>query len=280
MLQRLAIVGSLAILLSACASPPRIALTPDVRQQISDVRAQAVVWQDELIVRAEAPGVSAALGGGLLGAMIDSNIIEGRQNAVQGAIDPFYASIDDLDFRQQMWTAMDPAFQSDFGFKFSQVDKGALIRQGKELNATVEALKPNQGYLYVKTEYTLTPDYSRLNIHTWALMWKGGNTTPVYQNTLFYQSAAVGPGGVASVPVWAADHGQKYRAAVAEGIAQTVQMLKLDLAANAADKEGRSVVVKQYTGAASVDISGPLMSEQNGRVIARHANGTVYSLVN
>src|SRR4051812_45088997 len=133
MLRKLTIAGSLAILLSACASPPRIALTPDVRQQISDVKAQAVVWQDELIVRAEAPGVSAALGGGLLGAMIDSHIIEGRQNAVQGAIDPFYASIDDLDFRQQMWTAMDPAFQSGLGFKFSQFDKGALVRQGKEL---------------------------------------------------------------------------------------------------------------------------------------------------
>ncbi len=279
MQDRVYAVGALALLLSACVAPTRVMLAPEVKQQLTEVRAQSVVWQDEIIVKAEAPNVSAALGGGLLGAMIDSSISEGRQNTVQGLIDPFYAAVDDVDFRPQLWNALDTAFKGDFAVKISGFSKTvAMPEHGAKAPA---GLASGQGYLQVRTEYTFTPDFARLNILTWATLWKGGAEAPVYANTLFYQSAAVGSGNAASIQQWAADHGAQYRRALAEGAAETVAMLKLDLAANAAETaQAKTVVAKKIDGPVILNVSGPLLSEQKGRVIARHSDGHVYSLAN
>lgn len=271
------VAGGVVLLLSACAGPTRVALTPEVRQQLTDLSAKSVVWQDEVVVQAANPGVAAAMGGGLLGALIDSSISEGRQNTVQTAINPFYASVDDVDFRKDFWSALDTSFKGDYALKLNGFTKTAL-RSGRNPAAD---LPKGKSVLLVNTEYTLSPDYTRLNMVTWATVWQSGADKPVYLNQFTYQSSSTGVGEVESIRQWSANKGERYRTVIAEGIAETVAMLKLDLAAGATDSpQARSVVLKKIDGPATLNVTGPVLSERGGRVIARHTDGHVYSLAN
>ncbi|NHZ90925.1 hypothetical protein F2P45_18135 [Massilia sp. CCM 8733] len=76
--------------------PTRVALDPAAKE----------LTQDEIIVRAEAFGAGAALGGGLIGAFIGSKVAESRQNTIHGTLAPFYASVDDYDFRSHYVQAL------------------------------------------------------------------------------------------------------------------------------------------------------------------------------
>jgi hypothetical protein len=271
------VAGGVVLLLSACAGPTRVALTPEVRQQLTDVSAKSIVWQDEVVVQAANPGATAALGGGLIGALIDSSVSEGRQNTIQAMINPFYAAVDDVDFRKDLWSALDTSFKGDYALKLNGFTKTAL-RSNKNPAAD---LPKGRSVLLVNTEYTLTPDYSRLNMTTWATVWQSGVDKPVYLNQFIYQSSATGAGNTESIKQWSANKGERYRNVIAEGIAETVAMLKLDLASGATDSaQAKSVVLKKVDGAATLNVTGPVLSEQSGRVIARHSDGHVYSLAN
>ena len=271
------VAGGVVLLLSACAGPTRVALTPEVRQQLTDVSAKSIVWQDEVVVQAANPGVTAAMGGGLIGALIDSSISEGRQNAVHALVNPFYASVDDVDVRKDLWAALDSSFKGDYALKLNGFTKTAL-RSNKNPAAD---LPKGKSVLLVNTEYTLTPDYTRLNMTTWATVWQSGVDKPVYLNQFIYQSSATGAGNAESIKQWSANKGERYRTVIAEGIAETIAMLKLDLASGATDPaQAKSVVLKKVDGAATLNVTGSVLSEQTGRVIARHTDGHVYSLAN
>ena len=87
MLTRTITAGALALVLGACASPTRVAFDPALRQKLVEVQVLDVLPQDEVIVRAPAAGASLALGGGLIGAVIDSKIGESRQNELRATLE-------------------------------------------------------------------------------------------------------------------------------------------------------------------------------------------------
>jgi len=100
---RLRLVATLAtaLLLSACAVPMRTTLTPEQRGKITELSAHVVVVQDEVIAAVEASNVSGVIGGGLIGVIIDSKVTNSRVNESQQALGPFYAAIEDVDYRQE-----------------------------------------------------------------------------------------------------------------------------------------------------------------------------------
>jgi hypothetical protein len=102
-MSRLRLVATLAtvLLLSACAIPMRATLTPEQRGKISELNAHVVVVQDEVIAAVEASNVSGALGGGLIGAIIDSNVTSSRVKESQQALGSFYVAIEDVDYRRE-----------------------------------------------------------------------------------------------------------------------------------------------------------------------------------
>lgn len=259
--------AALALLLTACGSiPARIALEPATKQNLKEVKVLSVLGQDEVIVRAEAFGASAALGGGLIGAVIDSKVAESRQNTLQDLMAPFYQSVDDYDFRTRFEQALAAALKENTPVKFAPLERSALIPMQRDITSHVAALPAGSGQMYVFTTYNFTGDFGRLDVKTYVEMKMPGVDVPVFKNTYTYQSRQSGAVHADSIKAWSNNTGASYRATMDEAVSELVKMLQLDLAASAAepkaaDKFNVSVLASSATRKITRDAIGNLLSE-------------------
>ncbi|PWF49104.1 hypothetical protein [Massilia glaciei] len=280
MLSRIIVACALALSFSACTTAPtRIALDSAAKQELLEVTTWNQLPQDEMIVRAEASGVGAATGGGLIGAIIDSKVGESRQNKMQADIAPFYAAVDDFDFRTLYTQALTAALASGTPVKFGAVETPTVLPTPAESEARIKALAAGTGIMVLQTAYTFSPDFKHLQVTTHAAISRAKSEQKAFLNSYVYVSAATGAGGVESIKAWADANGAQYRAASNEAVQQIMQMLKLDLMANATDpadlpKAAAPVVPGVYLGAGPL----PVLASQNGRVILRSLSGNLVSV--
>jgi len=265
--------------------PQYVPLERGVEQQISTTTAHMAIRQDEIIITAQSPNVSGAVGGGLIAAMIDSQIAANRQVSMQSAVEPLYDSIDDLDFRTAYWDALEPQLRQSFKLKFAKVRKSPRVLSRNELNEIRLALKPDEAFMYVGTSYTFTQDFSSLIVMTGIDVWRGGNETPVYSNIMEYNSSLVGPGGTPSIQKWSENSGKLYRDKISEGIAESVKMVRLDMEkprypSNEGDKAGRAKASgkKHLSATQSIDVSGEPLDANPERLVLRNEPGRLISL--
>lgn len=273
---RLLFAGLLALSLVACGTPQRVALDATTKQTIQQINVSNIVGQDEIIVRAEAYGASAALGGGLIGALIDSKVAESRQNTIQGTLNPFYASVDDFDFRGELQNALTTALQQGSPIKVTAVEMAYLSKPDVTAARRV-ALGASGGLLELGTAYTFSPDFKRFMASTRASMQLPGKEQPVYLNTFFYESPAVGSGGASSLQEWAANQGAQYRTSARDAIAQLIAMLKLDLMSGATDPASAAKASVTLAAPPNMVITGAVLETSVDRTIVRAANGNLYS---
>lgn len=272
--------SALALLLSACGSmPSRIALDPTTKHKIKEVNIINVLSQDEVIVRAESFGATMALGGGLIGAIIDSKVAEGRQNTIQETIAPFYAAVDSYDFRTHFERSLGNSLLNNAAIKFSQIESTGLIPLLQDMSARTNKLKADSGQMYIRTSYTFTSDFTRINVDTYVELRVPGSETPVFKNNFFYQSKTAGTGGADSIKIWSDKMGETYRATMNEATEEITKMLQLDLAASATDPQPlQPIVIAKIDGATKNNISGNLLASSADRKILRNNQGNVYSL--
>ncbi|MFZ6760826.1 hypothetical protein ACO0K9_26765 [Undibacterium sp. Ji50W] len=278
---RVITAGALALMLTACGSmPTRIALEPATKQNLVEVKVLSVLPQDEVIVRAETFGASAALGGGLIGAMIDSKVAEGRQNTMQDVLAPFYQSVDDYDFRTGFERNLGAALANGATLKFAPLERTAMPMLPKDLVARVAAVKVGNGHLTIVTKYAFTSDFSRLNVTAYAEMKMPGLEKPIYLNTFVYQSKATGTGGADSIKSWSDNKGTTYRATMDEASRELIAMLQIDLAANATDPlDAAKATLEKVDGTIKLPVSGVVLATNGERKILRNTAGNIYSLV-
>ncbi len=277
---RVCIAGALTLLLSACGTMnARIALEPTVKQKINEVKVLSILPQDEVIVRAESFGASAALGGGLIAALIDSKVAEGRQATLQETLSPFYRAVDNFDFRSLYQPELAEALANNKTMKFAPLEHTTLIPLTKDAATRVAALKPGAGLLDIYTRYNFTSDFSRLNVTAYVEMRTPDSSTPVFKNILYYQSNSTGAGGTDSIKAWSDNMGYQYRATLAEATKSIIQMLELDLADGKADKpNAEKVTLEKVEGPAKIKVAGSLLAQSGGRKVLRDAQGNIYSL--
>lgn len=280
MLTRIITAGSLALLLTACGSmPTRVALEPATTQKLKEVKVLSILPQDEVIVRAESFGATAALGGGLIGALIDSKVAEGRQNTLQEVMAPFYQAVDDYDFRTRFERTLATTLEGSTRVKFSPLERTTLIPLPKDVTARIATLQAGNAQMLVRTVYAFTTDFTRLNVNSHVEIKLPGAETPAFLNTYFYQSKATGGGGADSIKNWSSSKGEAYRTTLDEAAQEMGRMLQLDLAASAADpQDAAKASVEKVDGSAKQTITGAVLASSAGRKIIRNATGNVYSL--
>lgn len=280
MLKQSITAGAAVLILSACASAPsRVALEPATKQTITDVEVLSMLTQDEVIVRAPANGASLALGGGLLGAMIDSKVAESRQNALQATMKPFYSATDDINFAKQFEQALSTTLSNGMPVKMGQVKHTGLMMLARDAQTRAQTLPAGKGHMLIRTSYAFTPDFSRLDVNSWVEIRVPANDQPVFVNTFFYQSKPQGAGGDASIKVWSADKGAAYRATLEEATREITNMLALDLAASATDPaDVPKAKLDMVEGAGRKPIEGNVLATNAGRQIIRNTAGNLYSL--
>jgi hypothetical protein len=271
--------------LAGCiALPQYVPLEPRNASAIRDMRLVSVIHQDEIYLSAASPGVTAAAGGGLIAAVIESQIAKSRQDEIQAIVNPFYASIDDVDFRKAFWPAVLAEFQKLHGAKIVETRTTAAVVAMMERSKMSTTLATGKGLLYLQTRYSFTPDFAAVEIVTSADLWVGGQQDLAYSQVFTYQSADIGRTGRDAIALWGRDGGKQYRAALEEGIAETARMIRLEAAhprIKGLDQKlpgsDRSIDVRK-AGVRGPAVTGPLLAQQPGRVVARNTDGRLFSL--
>lgn len=242
----------------------------------SVVRVKNTVWQDELVIRAPGLGATGAAGGGLLVALIDSKVNEGRQSELQDRFAAFYAPVDDYDFRGQLATMIEQTLTTRTPLKFDKFEHSARLTSESDVLKELEALTNDQAFMSISSSYTLTPDFKRLNIAIGIDLIRGGSAAPIHSNVYIYQSDSVDP-GVDPIQAWSENGGKLYRETMNKGLVELGNMISTDLSSSASPQAVAAFDFTYYT-VEPQQMKGSLIAEQSSRITVRGENGQMYSV--
>ncbi|MEO8806276.1 MAG: hypothetical protein ABI433_09345 [Burkholderiaceae bacterium] len=280
---RLIATLSIALLLGACAAPMRSSLTPEQRGKISVLTAHVVVVQDEVLAAVQASNVSAATGGGLIGAIIDSKVTNSRVNESQQALGPFYASIEDVDYRKEFKASIERGL-SGYPIKVGKFATTPRALSNDKLLQLRNDLQPGQALLVVVPRYTLSMDFRSFDSESVVTIWlkpdASASNLPSQRGVLRYQSVPVGPGGKGSLALWGAQNAAAFRDVMRESIAETVQMVMLDIDV-ASTTVAQPKDLKSFAfnvGSSMGQVQGQVLKTGNGRAILLGTDQKLYSL--
>jgi len=273
-------------IVSGCANMRTyVPLDSNIQQQNLNVSVRSVITQDEIIVTAENPGVAAAAGGGLIAAVIDSAVASERQLKIQNTIEPFYGSIDDVDFRVIYKDMLDKTLLEIPALKVTEVVVTPQILTIDDRNALIVAMPLTQGLMHISTRYSFSNDYSTLRLVSLVDIWQGGNTEkPAYSNNFYYISNPVPTAGENTINTWGLNNGERYRAAINEAAIEIASMLRIDLnntsqadSASTEKSDLRPGEPQLFFGL-PVKTSGKLLRNESNRAIVRNDDGRLISL--
>jgi hypothetical protein len=255
----------------------RVTMSPQDRAAIKELDAKVIVVQDEVLVDV-VPSTGGA-GMGLIGAIVDSSITSNRVKTTQNAMGPFYAAIEDIDFRQAFFEAVKPGL-SDYPLKVSALTATPIGLSDAQLLKWREGLGAGQRLLIIVPRYVLSSDFRNLDVQTVVTMWqKEGENKPINRGLLRYQSALLGAGGEESMNAWSANGAAAFRTAVKEAVAETIVLVRADI--DAVDQASKSATLREFllrAAANDVPIKGRVLSENANRVIVLGADEKLYSL--
>lgn len=230
------IAGTLAMLAAAvlaggCVTTGgHVPLAQEELGKLGELTVRSVVVQDEIVLTAPEPGVVQAAGGGLLAALVESSIVKERQDALQGVIEPFYGEIDDYDFRKEFWSALVPFLGNGYPLPVAHIVTTPVTVPKFFANRWAAELPAGKSVMVLRTRYTFADRFRRLELETDLELWQRGRQEPTFANVYRYQSQSLGSGERESLNQWAETRGARYRQALAEGIQETLRMLRLDAA--------------------------------------------------
>lgn len=261
----------------------RATLTPEQRGKITELNAHVVVVQDEVIADVQASNIGAATGGGLIGAIIDSQVTNSRVKESQQALGPFYTAIEDVDYRQEFNRSIEPGL-AGYPIKVGRVTTTPRALSNDKLNLLRSELKPGQALLVVSPRYSLSADFRTFDSLSVVTIWfrpeVSDARTPSHRGVLHYQSVPVGPGGKASLALWGDQEAAKFKEVMRESIAETIRMVMLDIdtpdAAPTAKDDLKSYALNQ--AGTNGEIKGKALKTENGRTILIGADQKLYSL--
>lgn len=276
----LAVLATLTAL-GACA-PFYKALAPEERARIAEVDLRVVVAQDTFLFTAQSSNVTAAMGGGLIGALIDSSVQRSRQSDMAAQIQATVGPLLDVDYRAEAATAVDalqPAGAFPLKLRSAQVLAGMPGK--REHGARVAAGSRSPAYLLMWVHYELAPDLSVFSTRSTAQLWQDGKPDPTYRVGVVYQTRLTGDTRDAVLQRLTDNQGARLRLLMRESMQESLRMVAADLAApnaGATTRGGpaRSASVWQHGNWIPLkDMT--LIDESPTRQLLRHVDGALLS---
>jgi hypothetical protein len=279
MLPRIIALLVLPLLLGACATPMRVSLNTEQRAKLGELKARVIVVQDEVVAAVQPSQVSVATGGGLIGAMIDSSITNERVKESQKLMGPFYASIEDVDFRKEFNETITREL-TRYPIKTREVVTTPRMVAMAELNQMRAQLPPGHALLLIVPRYSLTMDFRSLDADAFVTIWdKGEGNSPIQRGVLRYQSKLVGTGGKVSMDMWSADNAALFRSTLRESVTELTNLILMDADVGATPaKPDEMKTFTLNTGLQQAEIKGRSLKEVADRVIVLGEDGKLYSL--
>ena len=230
---RRTLVVMLCAFVPACATVPyRLGSASAGRVETAKVRTQVAQQSVSIEVLASGyGGHSGRLRGMLVGAMIDAGVESSRSRDAERRIRPLRSAIQDLDHPARLWEKLVPGLQS-----IDRPEVVDVLTSRDVMPVTADDVR-DSAFVSLATSYDLSPDASVLEMHTDYWFYLRGSTQPAAIGSVSYWSSQIGrsPDGETwqedeeAIALWAANAGAAYRAALDEGIAETVKMLRIAL---------------------------------------------------
>lgn len=233
-------VRNLAVLLASvalfgCAPPSYILLKPEVTDRIKASHAEIIVPQEEINAEVQQSGIAAAGGGGLLLALIDVAVEASRADTANRTIEPIRKQLADVDFRKELSAKVRTALEDIKWLKVTRVAASNKVVSAED-RARMVAAMAEDSFLEVNSDYQLSADFRHLMVRTTANLWQRGQEAPQYLGHYAYWSAPISADKDKAAEQWAANNGAMLRAALREGINETVRMMQLDMVPTEATK--------------------------------------------
>lgn len=269
---------SLLAALGACAPFHRPLAAAD-RSKVREVDVRVVVAQESFMFSAQPPGVTAALGGGLVGALIDSSVQQSRQKAMSAEVQAIVGPLLDYDYRAEAAQALNAALgePTAFPLKIRSSQVLAAMPLKAEQEARIAATRAGPAYLVLLVQYALEPGLGAFTTRTSALLWQDGRGEPSYRASVIFQTPIGGTARAAVIRRLTANDGQVLRGVMRESMTQTLHTVAMDMAG------ARSAGVKTArfnVNGSWVTLAGQSFDEQPGRVLFRDEDGAMYSVRN
>ncbi|HSH73296.1 MAG TPA: hypothetical protein VK974_09590 [Methylophilaceae bacterium] len=269
------------LLLTACAGVTRVPLDKDASSKLTNVESRIMIPADEIIVRAKASNISAAMGGGLIPALIDASVTKSRQTELEKIATPFYDKTDSIDFR----TVFSDAFKANINDQKSLPAMNLSVStRGFSKSALDEKktkLSAGEGFMGMRIWYEFTSDLRSIIVAADTWLVTNDKADYKYKNTFVYLSKPVEEAN--PLGAWAQDNGKTLAETFAESAKQIAVMLKQDLEAptneilfaSLAKQEKTKVVVPTYP---LLGGDGYLLEQSDQRKTVRLESGIVYSV--
>jgi len=272
------LVLSAVLLLSACAPFHRPLAAAD-RNKVQEVDVRVVVAQESFMFSAQPPGVSAATGGGLIGALIDSSVQQTRQKEMSAEVQAIVGPLLDYDYRVEAGKALTTllAEPSSFPLKIRSSQVLAAMPLKAEQEARIAATKTGPAYMVLLLQYALEPGLGAFTTRTSALLWQEGRSEPSYRASAIFQTPIGGTARAAVLRRLTANDGQVLRGVMRESMAQTLHAVALDIAGA---RSGGVKTARFNVNGSWVTLAGQSFDEQPGRVLFRDQDGAMYSVRN
>lgn len=277
-------VGLIAsALLAGCAAPVHKALDPAEIDRITQTNVRAQILEEEITIFVDksTTGQELSAGGGaccaLMGSMLDKSIDDSRSKRAEAWVAPLLEQTADIDFRRDYWDALLPTFQSMPWLRIGETELTGGPRELPEGWLDVNAI-------IVSASFQLTSDARALVMASLVRFWSEPEKKPSYFGYQTYFSALLPDTlqGETAIAQWAANGAQLYRRALAEGISETMRMIRLDLPDAERNTGHLSGPPMKLKGPASpkgtTTYSGQVLDQNAERVVLRMKGGNLVSL--
>lgn len=272
-----------ALSLQACVSGAKYTpMTSKTQNAIDSLDNYHLVIQDEIKPDISLMNASGALGGGLIGAMIDSSVNDDRASEARDGILSLYTEIVDVDYRRLIAKALNDSLGQQFTLVNVKDSAQAVILSDKEIEKRVKTLAAGEALAFTNHFYQFRNESKILQTISAVFIFlpnqKPSASKPDYFNVFYYHSPFSGSGKNSSNELWAQNEGKLFKDVIQQSVELTAQAIKYDMQVNLNEScvRGGKASIANDLGVQS--ISGMVIQEEDERVMFRSNEGHLYLL--
>ena len=221
---------ALLIIASGCATAPvDRSFSPELAATARSAKVYVIVPQDKVV----GPVMESTAGTqfGLIGALVDVWETSSAYKAMYRRLAPLHKAAADVDFRGLYLQTLRG---SGLFANPAAMQLAAQPPRNHDERKALIASAAGTPVMLVEVRHQFDVSYRFLTIESRASLWTGPQGEAAHSVTVTYHSMPVSPDrswdpARRSIPLWSADGARRYRAAVKEGIDESVSMLRIAL---------------------------------------------------
>ncbi|MDO9405175.1 MAG: hypothetical protein Q7T87_14170 [Polaromonas sp.] len=255
-------------------------LTNEDAARIDAMDVHVIVPQQGFTISAASPGVGVAMGGGLIGAIIDSSMQSSAQRGMRADLVNFYNRVQGFDFQAEVGKTLAGPMPA-MPFKVQDYRLREITLRSGEQDQAVTATAKGPAYVRLQTAYGVDAALERFTVSSFVVIWQNGRKEESYKGHLVSHVRI--PAGTRDEKLAFLEKNDNgfLREETARAVTQLFSMLSLDLnerarPAGAATPEAKDNF--EIPGMPGIKHRGHRIGVMQGAVVWRSAAGVLHSV--